>query len=47
MYFQELNDMLEEEGNSLEVACDGVFSVKLLLALESKYESYMIVQHSG
>lgn len=39
---QELEEILCEEGSgSIEVACEGVFSIKLLLALESKYEAYV------
>lgn len=41
LYLQELEEILCEEGSgSIEVACEGVFSIKLLLALESKYEAY-------
>jgi hypothetical protein len=40
---QDLERLLYEEESNIDmhVACDAVFSVKLLLALESKYDIYL------
>jgi hypothetical protein len=38
-----LENILCEEGQgSIDMACDAVFSVKLLLALESKYDAAVL-----
>lgn len=44
---QELESILCEESQAdIEVACEVVFSIKLILALESKYES-ILRQHTN